>query len=109
MRRPDQLDYLQEPDCFHDLFGHVPLLIEPVFADYMQAYGRTALAVADDDAALARLARLYWYTVEFGLIRDPRGTNGCRSTARESCRARARASTASRARRRTGSASTSSA
>ncbi len=76
MRRPDQLDYLQEPDCFHDLFGHVPLLIEPVFADYMQAYGRTALAVADDDAALARLARLYWYTVEFGLIRDPRGTNG---------------------------------
>lgn len=76
MRRPDQLDYLQEPDCFHDLFGHVPLLIEPVFADYMQAYGRTALAVADDDAALARLARLYWYTVEFGLIRDPRGTHG---------------------------------
>ncbi|ACB62579.1 phenylalanine-4-hydroxylase [Burkholderia ambifaria MC40-6] len=76
MRRPDQLDYLQEPDCFHDLFGHVPLLIEPVFADYMQAYGRTALAVADDEAALARLARLYWYTVEFGLIRDPNGTNG---------------------------------
>ncbi|KAB0654192.1 phenylalanine 4-monooxygenase [Burkholderia diffusa] len=76
MRRPDQLDYLQEPDCFHDLFGHVPLLIEPVFADYMQAYGRTALAVADDEAALARLARLYWYTVEFGLIRDTNGTNG---------------------------------
>lgn len=76
MRRPDQLDYLQEPDCFHDLFGHVPLLIDPVFADYMQAYGHTALAVADDEAALTRLARLYWYTVEFGLIRDPRGTNG---------------------------------
>ncbi|WP_221624575.1 phenylalanine 4-monooxygenase [Burkholderia sp. Bp8963] len=76
MRRPDQLDYLQEPDCFHDLFGHVPLLIDPVFADYMQAYGRVALAVADDSEALARLARLYWYTVEFGLIRDPRGTNG---------------------------------
>ena len=76
MRRPDQLDYLQEPDCFHDLFGHVPLLIDPVFADYMQAYGRTALAVADDEAALARLARLYWYSVEFGLIRDARGTNG---------------------------------
>ncbi|KVG82034.1 phenylalanine 4-monooxygenase [Burkholderia ubonensis] len=76
MRRPDQLDYLQEPDCFHDLFGHVPLLIDPVFADYMQAYGRIALAVADDPHALARLARLYWYTVEFGLILDPRGTNG---------------------------------
>lgn len=76
MRRPDQLDYLQEPDCFHDLFGHVPLLINPVFADYMHAYGRAALAVADDPQALARLARLYWYTVEFGLIRDERGTNG---------------------------------
>lgn len=76
MRRPDQLDYLQEPDCFHDLFGHVPLLINPVFADYMHAYGRAALAVADDPQALARLSRLYWYTVEFGLIRDERGTNG---------------------------------
>lgn len=76
MRRPDQLDYLQEPDCFHDLFGHVPLLINPVFADYMHAYGRAALAVADDPQALARLARLYWYTVEFGLIRDERSTNG---------------------------------
>ena len=76
MRRPDQLDYLQEPDCFHDLFGHVPLLINLVFADYMHAYGRAALAVADDPQALARLARLYWYTVEFGLIRDERGTNG---------------------------------
>lgn len=76
MRRPDQLDYLQELDFFHDLFGHVPLLINPVFADYMHAYGRAALAVADDPQALARLARLYWYTVEFGLIRDERGTNG---------------------------------
>ena len=76
MRRPDQLDYLQEPDCFHDLFGHVPLLINPVFADYIHAYGRAALAVADDPQALALLARLYWYTVEFGLIRDERGTNG---------------------------------
>ncbi|AOK28320.1 MULTISPECIES: phenylalanine 4-monooxygenase [Burkholderia] len=69
MRRADQLDYLQEPDCFHDLFGHVPLLIDPVFADYMHAYGRTALAAADDPFALTLLARLYWYTVEFGLIR----------------------------------------
>ena len=75
MRRPDQLDYLQEPDCFHDLFGHVPLLINPVFADYMQAYGRAALA-ADDVGALPLLARLYWYTVEFGLIRDAASPNG---------------------------------
>ncbi len=75
MRRPDQLDYLQEPDCFHDLFGHVPLLINPVFADYMHAYGRAALA-ADDAGALPLLARLYWYTVEFGLIRDAASPNG---------------------------------
>ncbi|UVS94364.1 phenylalanine 4-monooxygenase [Burkholderia glumae] len=70
MRRPDQLDYLQEPDCFHDLFGHVPLLIDPVFADYMHAYGQAALAVSDDPFALSLLGRLYWYTVEFGLIRN---------------------------------------
>jgi phenylalanine-4-hydroxylase len=75
MRRPDQLDYLQEPDCFHDLFGHVPLLINPVFADYMHAYGRAALA-ASDAGALPLLARLYWYTVEFGLIRDAASPNG---------------------------------
>lgn len=74
MRRPDQLDYLEEPDCFHDLFGHVPLLTDPVFADAIHAYGRAALDV--DERALPLLARLYWYTVEFGLIRDasvPRG------------------------------------
>ena len=75
MRRPDQLDYLQEPDCFHDLFGHVPLLINPVFADYMQAYGCAALA-ADNVGALPLLARLYWYTVEFGLIRDAASPSG---------------------------------
>jgi phenylalanine-4-hydroxylase len=75
MRRPDQLDYLQEPDCFHDLFGHVPLLINPVFANYMHAYGRAALA-ANDAGALPLLARLYWYTVEFGLIRDAASPNG---------------------------------
>ena len=78
MRRPDQLDYLQEPDCFHDLFGHLPLLIDPIFADYMQAYGRTALACADDPLALPLFARLYWYTVEFGLLRDAASPNGVR-------------------------------
>ncbi|MDE2155475.1 MAG: phenylalanine 4-monooxygenase [Xanthomonadaceae bacterium] len=69
IRRPDQLDYLSEPDLFHDLFGHVPLLLNPVFADYMQAYGRggmKAFAIGPD--ALMNLTRLYWYTVEFGLI-----------------------------------------
>ena len=69
IRRPDQLDYLQEPDIFHDVFGHVPLLAHPAFADYMQAYGEGGLR-ALEKGAIDRLARLYWYTVEFGLIRD---------------------------------------
>ncbi|QHE95170.1 phenylalanine 4-monooxygenase [Pandoraea fibrosis] len=72
MRRPDQLDYLQEPDCFHDVFGHVPLLVNPVFADFMQAYGKAG-KVAQSLGALPLLARLYWYTVEFGLMRDGDG------------------------------------
>lgn len=69
IRRPDQLDYLQEPDVFHDLFGHVPLLADPAFADYMQAYGEGGLK-ALRLGSLEKLARLYWYTVEFGLIRE---------------------------------------
>lgn len=69
IRGPDQLDYLQEPDIFHDVFGHVPLLVHPVFADYMQAYGEGGLRAAKL-GMIEALARLYWYTVEFGLIRD---------------------------------------
>ena len=72
IRRPEQMDYLQEPDAFHDVFGHVPVLMNPVFADYMQAYGRGGLK-ALRLGALGKLARLYWYTVEFGLIRTPEG------------------------------------
>ncbi len=72
IRRPEQMDYLQEPDAFHDIFGHVPVLMNPVFADYMQAYGRGGLK-ALRLGALGKLARLYWYTVEFGLIRTPEG------------------------------------
>jgi phenylalanine-4-hydroxylase len=72
IRRPDQIDYLQEPDVFHDLFGHVPLLADPVFADYMQAYGEGGLRAARL-SAIERLARLYWHTVEFGLIATPEG------------------------------------
>ena len=69
IRTPEQLDYLQEPDIFHDVFGHVPLLANPVFADYMQAYGEGGLRAAKV-GMIEALARLYWYTVEFGLIRD---------------------------------------
>ncbi len=69
IRRPDQIDYIAEPDLFHDLFGHVPLLMNPVFADYMEAYGRGGVKAHGIGAdALQYLTRLYWYTVEFGLI-----------------------------------------
>ena len=74
IRRPDQLDYIEEPDLFHDLFGHVPLLMDPMFADYLVAYGKGGVkAHGIGPEALMQLARLYWYTVEFGLIRQPDG------------------------------------
>jgi phenylalanine-4-hydroxylase len=72
IRSSDQLDYIEEPDVFHDVFGHVPLLMQPRYADYIAAYGRAGLAYAGH-AALQNLARLYWYTVEFGLMRTPAG------------------------------------
>jgi len=74
IRRPEQIDYIEEPDLFHDLYGHVPLLMDAAFADYMQAYGRGGVkAHAIGAQALQALSRLYWYTVEFGLIRQGGG------------------------------------
>ena len=72
IRKPEEFDYVVEPDIFHDLFGHVPLLFNPVFADYMQAYGAGGMKAGALDAA-ELLARLYWYTVEFGLIDTSQG------------------------------------
>ena len=69
IRRPDQLDYLEEPDVFHDVFGHVPMLAQPAVADFMQELGFRGLE-ALDVGQLHRIARLYWYTVEFGLARE---------------------------------------
>ena len=69
IRKRSQLDYLEEPDVFHDVFGHVPLLAHREMADFMQALGELGLA-AMEAGALHRLARLYWYTVEFGLARE---------------------------------------
>ncbi|RZJ86901.1 MAG: phenylalanine 4-monooxygenase [Brevundimonas sp.] len=69
IRKPDQLDYLQEPDIFHDVFGHVPMLTDPDFAAYMEAYGKGGQRAASL-GVLPNLARLYWYTVEFGLVRE---------------------------------------
>ena len=74
IRKPEQMDYLAEPDLFHDLYGHVPLLMEPLFADYIANYGRGGVrAHAIGPEALVNLTRLYWYTVEFGLIREDDG------------------------------------
>ena len=87
IRPESELDYLEEPDVFHDIFGHVPMLANPVFADFMQAYGeggRRALR----HGSLSNLARLYWYTVEFGLVEGPEGLKlfgaGIMSSAAES-------------------------
>ena len=86
--RPEaEMDYLKEPDVFHDIFGHVPLLANPVYADFMEAYGKGGRR-ALDLGMLPQLARLYWYTVEFGLIRSPAGLRifgaGIMSSASES-------------------------
>ena len=72
LRTPEEFDYIVEPDIFHDFFGHVPLLLNPVFADYLQQYGKAGLK-ALELGGLENLARLYWYTIEFGLIRTPQG------------------------------------
>jgi phenylalanine-4-hydroxylase len=72
IRSPDRLDYLEEPDVFHDVFGHVPMLMDPSMADFIQAYGQGGLR-AQRLGHLARLARVYWYTVEFGLVRQDAG------------------------------------
>lgn len=87
IRKPDQLDYLEEPDVFHDLFGHIPMLMNPAIADYIQAYGVGGLR-AGTLGALEKLARVYWYTVEFGLVRQDDGLKiygaGIASSATES-------------------------
>ena len=72
IRKPEEFDYIVEPDVFHDLFGHVPMLFDPTFADYVQRYGEGGLKAHSLEAG-EDLARLYWYTVEFGLIRQRDG------------------------------------
>lgn len=72
IRQKDQMDYIQEPDVFHDLFGHVPILADPVFANYMEEYGKGGLKAAKL-GTIDKLSRLYWYTVEFGLIQEADG------------------------------------
>ena len=72
LRRPDEFDYIVEPDVFHDFFGHVPLLFDRVYADHLYEYGKGGLKAMRLDA-VKMLARLYWFTIEFGLMRTPHG------------------------------------
>jgi phenylalanine-4-hydroxylase len=86
IRTPAEFDYIVEPDIFHDLFGHVPLLFDPSYADHIQAYGKGALkahalehgthGTEPIPGAVEMLSRLYWYTIEFGLMRDKKGGHG---------------------------------
>jgi len=69
IRSRESIDYLPEPDIFHDIFGHVPLHADPTFADFLQTYGKAAVST-DDPQHTERLSRLFWFTVEFGLIRE---------------------------------------
>lgn len=69
IRKPEELDYLEEPDVFHDVFGHVPMLMNPAIADFIQAYGEGGLR-ASKLGSLSQLARVYWYTIEFGLLQE---------------------------------------
>jgi phenylalanine-4-hydroxylase len=68
LRSMEQLDYLEEPDMFHDIFGHVPLLSNPVFSEFMQAFGKAGCNVINDSQKVLELQRLYWFTIEFGMI-----------------------------------------
>ncbi len=72
LREPEEFDYVVEPDIFHDFFGHVPLLFNPVFANHLQEYGKGGLKAMQLDG-LTALGRLYWYTIEFGLVQSPQG------------------------------------
>lgn len=70
LRTMDELNYIEEPDMFHDVFGHIPLLVNPAYAHFMQSFGEVAMKWIDDAEAIAVLARVYWYTIEFGLLNE---------------------------------------
>lgn len=68
LRSMDQLDYLEEPDMFHDIFGHVPLLSDPIFSEFANEFGKLGCTVLNDPERVIMLQRLYWFTIEFGLV-----------------------------------------
>lgn len=76
LRTIAQLDYLDEPDMFHDIFGHIPLLMNKDFSNFAQGIGNIALDYLNDEATLTKLQRIYWFTIEFGLINENNGIKG---------------------------------
>jgi len=70
IRKPEQLDYLEEPDMFHDVFGHIPLLTDPLIGDYLYELSALAVKYIDNAEVIECIARLYWYTIEFGLVKE---------------------------------------
>jgi phenylalanine-4-hydroxylase len=70
IRKPEELDYLEEPDMFHDVFGHIPLLTDPLICKFLHGLAKIAVVNIDDEETIEALARLYWYTVEFGLVKE---------------------------------------
>ena len=70
IRKPEQLDYIEEPDMFHDVFGHVPLLMDPDYANFMQSFGEMGASLRDNPKLIVALQRLYWFSIEFGLIKE---------------------------------------
>lgn len=73
LRKMSQLDYLEEPDMFHDIFGHIPLLLDPTFGDFAQKLGKIGLENHDNETIVVQLQRLYWFSIEFGLIQSEQG------------------------------------
>lgn len=70
LRSPENLDYLEEPDMFHDIFGHIPLLSHPVFSDFAFEFGKLGKKYIQNKDAIIALQRLYWFSIEFGVIRE---------------------------------------
>ena len=71
LRKPEELDYLEEPDMFHDIFGHIPLLLDPQYAQFMEDFGKHGVANLKKSHIIRQLQNLYWFTIEFGVCEDP--------------------------------------
>jgi phenylalanine-4-hydroxylase len=71
LRKPEELDYLEEPDMFHDIFGHIPLLLDPQYAQFMEDFGKHGVLNLKKSHIIRQLQNLYWFTIEFGVCGDP--------------------------------------